>query len=142
MQYSFSWLHIAERVCDIMSDSLVYELGTPSSKAGTSYDTAPVAQRFATIEGITYPCVYIDSCNNVKRHLLQSLSNLVSTEAAEVRYPVYFECNNEVSLLGSIDSKTLGILLGTELFSSWEILVAAGQDTIYTDDMRLAYCSY
>lgn len=126
-----------------MSYSDIYELDENTRKAGISYENAPVAKRFGVTNAISYPCVIIDTGTvGALKHQLESLKNLSTANLSDLTYPLYIWIGETLSNIGTIDAKSLKVLLTSPIFNTWEIAVQADANTVHTDDTRLAYCSY
>ncbi len=124
------------------TDDTLYEVNSPSGSAGFSYETDPVQKQFATVEGIEYPCVYIQSePADLQKHRLNTLAVLAKSDADELKYPLYLEVGSNVSGLGTIDSHSLKTVLTSSLFAPWKIYIRVSKEQFYDDDMRLAFCS-
>lgn len=120
---------------------LLFDIPENASTDGRQYSNQPVVEQYDTIQGIEYPSVMITSSQeHLQRHMLMALQNYIRSSVSEHSYPVYLRCDGQVNKLGNIDPRSLKRLLQTSVFSVWNIVVLADENTVYTDDLRLAFC--
>lgn len=120
---------------------MFYDIPESTVTEGRQFSNQPVVEQFDRLQGIEYPCVLITAAQaDLKKHLLVTLQNYVNKTGSDVNYPLYLQCEANLTRLGIIDPRSLKRLLQTDMFSSWKISVLADKNTVYTDDLRLAFC--
>lgn len=109
-----------------------------------TFENTPVLMKHERTSQVSYPCIIIERGD--KQIELQSawqvFDSLLKAEQSDVRYPVYIKKVGEATIdSGSIDASSLKMLLTMDIFSTWKIYIKDDPNTVYTDDLRFAFCT-